>query len=146
MNAEPETKKHIVVIEDDADVAELISKILDRHGYEPIIAYDGVEAIPKIMGGGIDMIILDIMMPFFSGYWYCDVFKKNPATRNIPVIIISALDKKSDIEKGMKLGAEAYVTKPFTEEGLLQTVDSIIKKAGSRSRGKARRKRGPKKK
>lgn len=124
----PPVKRRILVIEDDAHVAELIAKIIDRHGHEAVTAADGVEAISKVMASPVHMIILDIMMPFFSGYWYCDVFKKNPATRDIPVVIISALDKKSDIEKGLKLGADAYVTKPFTEEGLMATIDSILAK------------------
>ena len=96
-------KGRILVIEDDAHVAEMIAKIVERHGYDAVTASDGVEAIPKVLSSPTRMIILDIMMPFFSGYWYCDVFKKNPATREIPVVIISALDKKVDIEKGLKL-------------------------------------------
>lgn len=107
-------------------MAAMISKMLGRHGYEVVIAADGVEAIPRVMAGDVGMIILDIMMPFFSGYWYCDVFKKNPATKEIPVLIISALDRKSDIEKGLRLGADAYMTKPFTEERLIATVESIF--------------------
>lgn len=124
-------KGRILVIEDDAHVAEMIAKIVERHGYDAVTASDGVEAIPKVLSSPTRMIILDIMMPFFSGYWYCDVFKKNPATREIPVVIISALDKKVDIEKGLKLGVDAYVTKPFTEEGLVATIESVLlKKAG----------------
>lgn len=122
------SKRRILVIEDDAHVAEMIAKIVERHGHEAVTASDGVEAISKVMASTTHLIILDIMMPFFSGYWYCDVFKKNPATRDIPVVIISALDKQSDIEKGFKLGADAYVTKPFTEEGLMATLDSILAK------------------
>jgi DNA-binding response OmpR family regulator len=134
-----EITRKIVVIEDDADVAEMILKMLERHGYGALVAPDGVAAISMIMAGDIHMIILDIMMPFFSGYWYCDVFKKNPATKEIPVVIISALDKKSDIEKGLKLGADAYVTKPFTEEGLIGTIDSIF--AGKQKRVRKRTKK-----
>lgn len=134
-----EITRRIVVIEDDADEAEMISKMLGRRGYEALIAPDGVAAISMIMTGEIHMIILDIMMPFFSGYWYCDVFKKNPATKEIPVVIISALDKKSDIEKGLNLGADAYVTKPFTEERLIGTIDSIF--AGKQKRAKTRAKK-----
>lgn len=123
----------VLIIEDDAQVAEMVASMLGRHGYGVIITHDGVEAISKIMAGGVDMILLDIMMPFFSGYWYCDIFKRNPATRDIPVVIVSALDKKKDIEKGLKLGAEAYLTKPFTEEKLIAAIDSVF---SSERRGK----------
>jgi two-component system alkaline phosphatase synthesis response regulator PhoP len=131
-------KRTILIIEDDAQVAEMIAAMLGRHGYDTVITHDGVEAISKLMGGGADMIVLDIMMPFFSGYWYCDVFKKNPATHDIPVVIISALDKKRDIEKGLKLGADAYVTKPFTEDGLVNTIEAIF---AGKGKGVRKRKR-----
>ena len=134
-----ERARRIVIIEDDSDVAEMISKMLGRHGYEALVAYDGVEAISKIMAGDIHMILLDIMMPFFSGYWYCDVFKRNPATKEIPVVIISALDKNSDIEKGLKLGADAYVTKPFTEEGLMHTIGSVFARKQKRIKKRAKK-------
>ena len=80
------------------------------------------------------MIILDIMMPFFSGYWFCNIFKGHPATKNIPVVIVSALNKRSDIEKGMRLGADAYVTKPFEEEEFVDVVKSVFKKKGMKSK------------
>lgn len=134
-----ERARKIVIIEDDKDVAEMVSKMLDRYGYEVLVACDGVDAISKIMGGDIHMIILDIMMPFFSGYWYCDVFKRNPATKEIPVVIISALDKNSDIEKGLKLGADAYLTKPFTEEGLMHTIESIFARKQRRIKKRAKK-------
>ncbi len=124
--ASVEMTRRIVIIEDDPDMAEIISKMLGRHGHETVIASDGVDAISKIMPGGVHMIILDIIMPFFSGYWYCDVFKKNPATKEIPVVIISVLDRKIDVDKGLNLGADAYVTKPFTEERLIGTIESIF--------------------
>jgi len=129
----------ILVIEDDAQVGEMIEGMLRRHGYGAVVVHDGVEAISSLRGSPADMIILDIMMPFFSGYWYCDVFKKNPATKHIPVIIVSALDKKKDIEKGLKLGADAYLTKPFDEEKLIGTIESILSR-----KGKAGGKRGKK--
>ncbi len=129
-------RRRILVIEDDAHVAEMIAKILERHGHEAVTASDGVDAISKVMASTTHLIVLDIMMPFFSGYWYCDVFKKNPATKDIPVVIVSALDKQSDVEKGLRLGADAYVTKPFTEEGLMAAIDPILAKQAGSSKGR----------
>ena len=124
------SRRKILVTEDDARVAEMISGILERRGYEAEIARDGVEAVTKLMAGDTDLIILDIMMPFFSGYWFCNIFKKNPATKHIPVVIVSALNKESDVEKGMKLGADAYVTKPFTEEELIEAIEAVFARSG----------------
>lgn len=129
-------KKRILITEDDTHVAKMISYMLARHGYEGIIAADGVEAVSRLMKRDISLIILDIMMPFFSGYWFCNIFKRNPATKKIPVVIVSALDKRSDIEKGLKLGADAYVTKPFTEEELIGVVESVLSKKGTSQRNK----------
>ena len=106
--------QRIVITEDDADMAKLISNMLKGHGYDTSIASDGIEAVSKLMAGNVDMLILDIMMPFFSGYWFCNTFKKHPKLKDIPIIIVSALNNRSDIEKGMALGADAYITKPFT--------------------------------
>jgi CheY-like chemotaxis protein len=110
--------------------------MLERQGYEVEIAADGVEAVSRLMSGDTHMIILDIMMPFFSGYWFCNIFKKNPATKDIPVVIVSALNKKSDVEKGLKLGADAYVRKPFTEKELTDVIRSVFEKYDKAKRKK----------
>jgi CheY-like chemotaxis protein len=128
--------QRILITEDDVEMAKLISRMLEASGYSTVIANDGVEAVSKLMGGNIDLIILDIMMPFFSGYWFCNIFKGHPATKNIPVVIVSALNKRSDIEKGMRLGADAYVTKPFEEEEFVDVVKSVFKKKGTKSKSR----------
>lgn len=133
--------RRVLVIEDDVQMAQMIAAMLMHHGYESLIASDGVEAVSKLMGNVIHLILLDIMMPFFSGYWFCDVFKKNPVTQHIPVVIVSALDKPSDVEKGLKLGADAYVTKPFTEETLIRAIDSIFAKTGAKAAKKTKRRK-----
>jgi CheY-like chemotaxis protein len=128
--------QRILITEDDAEMAKLISRMLEASGYSTVIANDGVEAVSRLMGGNIDLIILDIMMPFFSGYWFCNIFKGHPATKNIPVVIVSALNKRSDIEKGMRLGADAYVTKPFEEGEFVDVVKSVFKKKGMKSKSR----------
>ncbi|MCX6355729.1 MAG: response regulator [Candidatus Aureabacteria bacterium] len=131
----------ILVIEDDSQVADMISMMLQKKGFDSLVASDGVEAVSKLMSGDIRLILLDIMMPFFSGYWFCDVFKRNPITANIPVVIVSALDTQGDIEKALKLGADGYVTKPFTEEGLMREIKSVLEKRGERAKKKRSRKK-----
>jgi CheY-like chemotaxis protein len=128
--------QRILITKDDVEMAKLISRMLEASGYSTVIANDGVEAVSKLMGGNIDLIILDIMMPFFSGYWFCNIFKGHPATKNIPVVIVSALNKRSDIEKGMRLGADAYVTKPFEEGEFVDVVKSVFKKKGMKSKSR----------
>ncbi len=128
--------QRIVITEDDVDMAELISNMLKGHGYDTSIASDGVEAVSELMAGNVDMLILDIIMPFFSGHWFCNIFKRHPKLKNIPIIIVSALNDRSDVEKGMALGADAYITKPFTEEELTEAVKRLFLKSAARVRRK----------
>jgi len=119
-------KKRILVTDDDKDVAAFVKSALEMEGHEVICVEDGVTAVEILQKQHIDLIILDIMMPIFSGYWFCDVFKKNPMTKDIPVIFISALSSEEDIKRGMELGASAYLTKPFKIKRLIETVSSFF--------------------
>ncbi len=119
-------QKTILVTDDDKDVASFIKSALEMEGFNVICVEDGVNAVEILQKQGIDLIILDIMMPIFSGYWFCDVFKKNPQTKDIPVIFISALSSEEDIKRGMELGASAYLTKPFKIKRLIETVNSFF--------------------
>src|SRR5512147_2536753 len=98
-------EKTILLTEDDKDVGELIQSALEAEGYTVIWVQDGIKAVEKLQEQRVDLILLDIMMPTFSGYWFCDVFKKNPQTKDIPIIFISALNSENDIKRGMDLGA-----------------------------------------
>lgn len=119
-------KKTILLTEDDRDIGTLIKSALEGEGYEVIWAEDGVRAVEIVHQQQVDLILLDIMMPVFSGYWFCDVFKKNPQTKDIPVVFISALNSENDIKRGMELGASAYLTKPFKIKQLFDTVASFF--------------------
>ena len=118
--------KTILVTEDDKDVAKLITTALQGGGYDIIWAQNGIQAVEILQAQHIDLIVLDVMMPVFSGYWFCDVFKKNPDTKDIPIIFLSALSTEDDIKRGLELGASAYLTKPFKIKRLLDTVGSFF--------------------
>jgi len=118
--------KTILVTEDDKDIAGFVRSALELEGYEVVWVEDGVAAVDVLQHRKIDLIILDIMMPVFSGYWFCDVFKKNPNTKDIPVIFTSALTGENDIKRGLDLGASAYLTKPFKIRALIDTVKSLL--------------------
>ncbi|MEW6535910.1 MAG: response regulator [Candidatus Auribacterota bacterium] len=118
--------KTILLTEDDQDVGDLIQSALESEGYEVVWVKDGVKAVEIIQDKKVDLILLDIMMPTFSGYWFCDVFKKNPQTKDIPIIFISALNSETDIKRGMDLGASAFLTKPFKMQQLFDMVASFL--------------------
>lgn len=119
--------KTILLTEDDKDLGELIETALESEGYTVLRVQDGVKAVETVQEHPVDLILLDIMMPTFSGYWFCDVFKKNPQTKDIPIIFISALNSENDIKRGMDLGASAYLTKPFKMQQLFDMVSSFLK-------------------
>jgi CheY-like chemotaxis protein len=117
--------KKVLIIDDDVEMAEMMRETLARHEYEVVLAHDGLRAIEKSHQEKIDLILLDIRMPFFSGFWFCDAFKQKPETKDIPIVIVSALSSPEDIEKAHRLGAAAYLTKPFRSAELLEVVRQV---------------------
>jgi len=115
-------KKRILVVDDDVEMTLMIEGILVGHDYDVVLAHDGLLAIEKSNKEKIDLILLDIRMPFFSGFWFCDAFKQRPQTKNIPVVVISALTGEEDVKKAYRMGATGYVKKPFQSEELLMAV------------------------
>lgn len=117
--------KKILIIDDDVDMASMMGEILATRDFEVVLAHDGIRAIEKSNKEKVDLILLDIRMPFFSGFWFCDAFKQKPETKDIPVVIVSALSTPEDIEKAYRLGAAGYLTKPFKATELLEVVEKI---------------------
>lgn len=120
--------KRILIVDDDVEMAHLIRDILAHESYETILAHDGVQAIEKSKTEKIDLILLDIRMPFFSGFWFCDAFKQRPETKNIPVIIVSALLDEDGMRKAYDAGATACLKKPFQPFDLLDITKQTLSK------------------
>ena len=117
-------EKTVLVVEDDPQVAELIQEILMMHHYHVLMVHNGLEAIEQTNHHHIDLILMDIRMPFFSGFWFCYAFRKKKNTRNIPIVMVSAMLDDENVEKKARLaGAADTVKKPFTSEELLHAVE-----------------------
>jgi len=121
----------ILLIEDNAAVRENTAELLELSAYEVISAEDGREGVRKAQGEQPDLIICDIMMPELDGYGVLHILSKNPDTAGIPFIFLTARSEKSDVRKGMSLGADDYITKPFSESELLDAVESRLKRSQS---------------
>ena len=119
-------KKKILVVDDDAEITMIVEDILKHHNYQVIVAHDGLQAIEKSNQEKVDIILLDICMPFFSGFWFCDAFKKRPQTQHIPVIVVSALSDENNIKKAYQMGASAYLKKPFSSGELLEVIEKAV--------------------
>jgi CRP/FNR family transcriptional regulator, cyclic AMP receptor protein len=120
--------KKILLIEDNEDVRSNTAEILELSSYEVITAADGKEGLEKAISGKPDLIICDIMMPVLDGYAVLHAVQKNESIQNTPFIFLTAKTERSDIRKGMELGADDYITKPFSGTDLLNAVDGRLKK------------------
>jgi len=120
--------KKILLIEDNPDVRENTSEILMLAGYNVVTAENGRIGVEKARQTNPDLIICDIMMPELEGYGVLHMLSKDPKTSAVPFIFLTAKTEKSDIRKGMNMGADDYITKPFDETELLEAVEMRLKK------------------
>lgn len=118
----PEPRKLVLVVEDEPDIARPLCDILEFYNYETAHAADGEKALVFVKERRPDLIVLDIMMPKMDGWEVCRRLKGDPETRDIPVVIYTALSQSKDIEKARALGADNYITK---DKDIRQVVQSI---------------------
>ena len=125
------SKKYILVVDDDPDLVETVAMMLESKGCEVGQAYDGVEGEESIKARRPDLVILDIMMPRKDGYVLCNELKENEETRDIPVILLTAVgdavpSTRYSHADGMATEADEYIPKPIDTEGLWKVVSSLV--------------------
>ena len=121
--------KHILLIEDNKDVRENTAEILELANYTVTQAENGKQGVEFAQKNRPDLIICDIMMPVLDGYGVIHLLNKNPVTASIPFIFLTAKSERLDFRKGMEMGADDYITKPFDDIELLKAVESRIYKS-----------------
>ncbi|MFK7953387.1 MAG: PleD family two-component system response regulator, partial [Ekhidna sp.] len=121
-------KRNILIIEDQAEVRENIAELLDLSNYDVKTASDGKEGVKIALSTPPDLVLCDIMMPEMDGYEVLYLLSKNPKTASLPFIFLTAKAEKSDFRKGMNMGADDYITKPFEEMELLGAIERRLKK------------------
>ena len=122
-------KENILIVDDEEDVLELVRYNLEKNGYKTESACTGEEALTKANSRLPDLLILDLMLPGIDGLEVCRRLKNNTKTQNIPVIMLTARGEEADIVTGLELGAEDYITKPFSPKVLVARVRRIIHRA-----------------
>ncbi|QYO67526.1 response regulator transcription factor [Leptolyngbya sp. 7M] len=115
----------VLIVEDTPSEMELMSYYLREGGYVVISAGTGKEAINKAIAQKPDVILTDVVMPGMSGFELCRSLKKHPETENVPIVICTSKNLEIDRLWGMKQGADAYITNPFTREQLIRVVKSV---------------------
>jgi len=119
-------KGKILVVDDEIYIVHILDFSLGMEGYEVITALDGEQAIEKAHAEKPDLIVLDIMMPKLDGYETCKALKGDPTTRDIPVILLSAKGRNVDQKTGFEVGADDYITKPFSPRKLVERINAIL--------------------
>jgi two-component system alkaline phosphatase synthesis response regulator PhoP len=124
-------KGKILVVDDEIYIVHILDFSLGMEGYEVITALDGEQALEKAQAQRPDLIVLDIMMPKLDGYETCKALKADPATRGIPVILLSAKGRNMDQKIGFEVGADDYITKPFSPRKLVERINAILGQSNS---------------
>ena len=118
--------KKILAVDDEKHIVRLVQVNLERAGYEVVTANDGKEALQKVEDENPDLVVLDVMMPYMDGFEVLQNLRRNPSTRDIPVIMLTAKAQDADVFKGWQSGVDCYLTKPFNPMELLSFVKRIF--------------------
>jgi DNA-binding response OmpR family regulator len=115
-----------LIVEDERDTAELLAEILRRRGFEPTVLLEGKPAVTWTLQHQPDLILLDLMLPDIDGYEICEDLKLDRLTNLIPIIMVTARDQRQDMVRGLQVGANYYLTKPFSIEQLDKAINQVF--------------------
>ena len=118
--------KQILIADDEPNIVAALEFLLQRNGYAVLVARNGDEALKLIERHRPDLVLLDVMMPLCSGYDVCRRVREREAWRHIKVVMLSAKGRDVEVEKGMLLGADLYITKPFSNHELVAQIDALL--------------------
>ena len=121
--------KNILVVEDEADIQELLENFLNDAGYKTSLAGDGVQALELFGSESFDMVLLDIMIPKIDGYGVCEFIRSRS---NVPIIMLTALDSEDNQVKGFDLKIDDYITKPFSMKVLIKKIAAVFRRCENR--------------
>jgi two-component system alkaline phosphatase synthesis response regulator PhoP len=130
-------KGRILVVDDEIYIVHILDFSLGMEGYEVVTALDGEQALEKARTEKPDLIVLDIMMPKLDGYETCKRLKADPTTKDMPVILLSAKGRNVDQKVGFEVGADDYITKPFSPRKLVERINAILGHGTSQQRMQA---------
>ena len=122
-------REHILVVDDEENILELLEYNLKKHGYLVSCVATGEEALKAVKAAVPDLILLDLMLPGIDGMELCKMLKANPKTCHVPIVMLTARGEEVDIVTGLELGADDYVTKPFSPRVLLARLRTVLRKS-----------------
>jgi DNA-binding response OmpR family regulator len=118
--------KKILIADDEPNIVASLEFLMEQAGFEVKLAANGQEALELVASFQPDLVLLDVMMPVKNGYEVCQSLKSDPATRAVKVVMLSAKGRDVEVSKGVSLGADLYVTKPFSNAELVAQINALL--------------------
>lgn len=129
-------REHILVVDDEEDILELVRYNLEKAGYRVTCVASGGEAVKAARSGLPDLVVLDLMLPGLDGLEVCTLLKNDPKTKDMAIVMLTARGEEPDIVRGLELGADDYVTKPFSPRILLARVQAVLRRREAEAKEK----------
>lgn len=129
-------REHILVVDDEEDILELVRYNLEKAGYRVTCVASGGEAVKAARGGLPDLVVLDLMLPGLDGLEVCTLLKNDPKTKDTAIVMLTARGEEPDIVRGLELGADDYVTKPFSPRVLLARIQAVLRRREAEAKEK----------
>lgn len=126
----PAMPKQILIVDDEPSIIVALQFLMEQNGYKTIVAFSGEEAMEAVAQHRPDLILLDIMLPVVDGFEVCQRVRENPEWKDIRIVMVTALGSEVNVTKGLDLGADAYITKPFSNAELVAKVRELIECRG----------------
>jgi len=121
-------QKKILIVEDEQDILQLVKHYLEKEGFRPVTAMNGLDALKRVKEDKPDLVVLDLMLPHMDGLEVCKRLRAVPDTSMLPIIMLTAKAEESDTIVGLELGADDYVTKPFSPKALVARVKALLRR------------------
>ncbi len=120
------TSRTVLIVDDEPNIVTALDFLLRRNGYDVRLASNGAEALERIEKDRPDVVLMDVMMPLKSGYEVCQHMRERPELAHIKVVMLSAKGSEAEVNKGLSLGADLYITKPFSTQELVATINQLF--------------------
>jgi DNA-binding response OmpR family regulator len=119
-------KRKVLIVDDEPNIVTALEFLLERRGYEVRVAANGEEAMALAGTFRPDVMLLDVMMPKRSGYEVCQRVRERPDLQHVKIVMLSAKGREAEVSKGLSLGADLYITKPFSTQELVERIDALL--------------------
>lgn len=118
--------KKVLIVDDEPSIIVALQFLMEQNGFETMVAFSGEEAMETIARQRPDLVLLDIMLPVVDGFEVCQRLRENPEWKGVRIVLVTALGSEANAAKGLALGADAYITKPFANADLVAKVKELL--------------------